>query len=74
MIASRDILNLGCYTTFGRELLEWLSIWTQAKHELSKENVMVAWCVWLGQGECDMPLGIIKTHLLHHMVSIKLLL
>jgi len=22
----------------------------------------------LGQGECDMPLGIIKTHLLHHMV------
>jgi len=40
----------------------------QAKHELSKENVMEAWCVWLGQGECDMPLGIIKTHLLHHMV------
>jgi len=41
----------------------------QAKRELSKENVMEAWCVWLGQGECDMPLGIIKTHLLHHMVS-----
>jgi len=41
----------------------------QAKHEQRKETMMVAWSVWHWQGECNMSLGVIKAHLLHHMAS-----